>query len=211
MAEVEARVPETTPRRAESAKDMHYKLTLARQVKQLMARFRSKLKATWAELVRMGMFPNTPADLGNLPVEALILLKEDLLVQQLVIDVLIKTASTSGAGTSDATPKVMSILQGPDADLLAMIQGGEVPFAGASPFVGMNGLPSFASMFSTAASKFFVSAPTKAAADLRDFVERKLTFETSAGTLRLHPGYLQLFKLIAKARSQKAEILVKEV
>ena len=46
----------------------------------------------------MGVFPNMPADLGNLPVEALILLKEDLLVQQLVIDVLIKTASTSGRG-----------------------------------------------------------------------------------------------------------------
>ena len=70
----------------------------------------SKLKASWTELVRMGVFPSTLADLGNLPVEALILLKEDLLVQQLVVDVLIKTASTSGTGTSDATQKVMAIL-----------------------------------------------------------------------------------------------------
>ena len=104
---------------------MHYKLRLARQVKQLVARLMSKLKATWVELVRMGVFPNTPGDLGNLPVEALILLKEDLLVQQLVIDVLIKAASTSGVGTSDATQKVMAILQDPDADLLAMIRAGE--------------------------------------------------------------------------------------
>ena len=81
----------------------------------------SKLKATWVELVRMGVFPSVPADLGNLPVEVLILLKEDRLIQQLVIDVLIKAASTSGVGTSDATQKVMAILQDPDADLLAMI------------------------------------------------------------------------------------------
>ena len=82
MTEFEARVPEATPRRAESAKDVHYKLTLARQVKQQEARFRSKLKATWAELVRMGVFPNMTAYLGNLPVEALILLKKDFLVQR---------------------------------------------------------------------------------------------------------------------------------
>ena len=98
--------------------------------------------------------------------EALILLKEDLLVQQLVVDVLIKTASTSGAGTSDATQKVMAILQDPDADLLAMIQAGEVSFAGASPLVHLFGLPSFAFMFSTAASKFFVSELSKAATAL---------------------------------------------
>jgi hypothetical protein len=113
MEEFEARAPEAAPRRTESAKDVHFKLTLARQVKQLVARFMSKLKASWAELVRIGVFPCTLADLGNLPVEALILLKEDLLVQQLVVDVLIKTASTSGAGTSVATQKVMAILQTP--------------------------------------------------------------------------------------------------
>ena len=53
MAEFEARAPEAMPRRAESAKDVHFKLTLARQVKQLVARFMSKLKASWTELVRM--------------------------------------------------------------------------------------------------------------------------------------------------------------
>ena len=51
----------------------------------------SKLKATWVELVRMGVFPNMSADLGNLPVKVLILLREDLLDQQLVIDVQTKT------------------------------------------------------------------------------------------------------------------------
>ena len=100
----------------------------------------------------------------------------------------------------------MAILQDPDADLLAMIQGGEVLFAGASPFVRLYGLPSFAFMFSTAASKFFVSEPSKAATELKDFVERKLTFKTSACTLRLHPGYLQLKKLLAKATAERAEI-----
>ena len=211
MAEFEARAPEATPRRAESAKDVHFKLTLARQVKQLVARFMSKLKASWAELVRMRVFPGTLADLGNLPVEALILLKEDLLVQQLVVDVLIKTASTSGAGTSDATQKVMAILQDPDADLLAMIQAGEVSFAGASPLVRLYGLPSFAFMFSTAASKFFVSEPSKAGTALKDYVERQLTFKTSGGTLRLHPGYLRLKQLLTKAYAAKAEIPVKDV
>ena len=34
----------------------------------------------FVEKVRMGVFPNMPADLGNLPVEAPILLKDDLLV-----------------------------------------------------------------------------------------------------------------------------------
>ena len=211
MAEFEVRAPEATPRRAESAKDVHFKLTLARQVKQLVARFMSKLKASWAELVRMRVFPGTLADLGNLPVEALILLKEDLLVQQLVVDVLIKTASTSGAGTSDATQKVMAILQDPDADLLAMIQAGEVSFAGASPLVRLYGLPSFAFMFSTAASKFFVSEPSKAGTALKDYVERQLTFKTSGGTLRLHPGYLRLKHLLTKAYAAKAEIPVKDV
>ncbi len=66
-------------------------------------------------------------------------------------------------------------------------------------------------MFSTAALKFFVSEQSKAAMELKDFVERKLTFKTPAGTLRLHPGYLQLKKLIAKAHAVKAEIPVKEV
>ena len=46
MTEFEARALETAPRRAESAKDVHYKLILARQVKQLVAQFMSKLKAT---------------------------------------------------------------------------------------------------------------------------------------------------------------------
>ena len=211
MEEFEARAPEAAPRRTESAKDVHFKLTLARQVKQLVARFMSKLKASWAELVRMGVFPNMPADLGNLPVEALILLKEDLLVQQLVVDVLIKTATTSGAGTSDATQKVMAILQDPDADLLAMIQAGDVSFAGASPFVRLYGLPSFASMFSTAASKFFVSEPSRTATALKEFVERQLTFKTPGGTLRLHPGYLRLKQFLTKAYAAKAEIPVKDV
>ncbi len=77
----------------------------------------------------MGVFPNMPADLGNLPVEALILLKEDLLIQLLIIDVLTNAASKSGVGTSDASQKVM----------VAMIQAGDVSFAGASPFVRLYG------------------------------------------------------------------------
>ena len=60
----------------------------------------------------------------------------------------------------------MAILQDPDADLLAMIQAGEVSFAGASPFVRLYGLPSFVSMFSAAASKFFVNEPSKAVKEL---------------------------------------------
>ncbi len=106
-------------------------------------------------------------------------------------------------GTFDVTQKVMAIpwaiLQYPDADLLAMIQAGEMSFAGASPFVRLYGLPSFAAMFSAAASKYFVSEPSKAATNLRDFLERKLTFKSSAGTLFLHPGYLKFSKVFVKA------------
>ena len=63
---------------------------------------------------------------------------------------------------------------------MAMIQAGEVSFAGTSPFVRLYGLPFFAAMFSAAASKFFVSEPFKVAKELKDFVERKLTFKSSS-------------------------------
>ena len=118
-------------------KDVCGRITLARKVKQLLARFQSKSPAVIDELVRTGVFPPRPGDIGNLPVEALVHLKEELKNQQLVIDVMIKTASSSGAGTSAATQKVMTLLEDPDAALLAMLHNGEVTFADAPPFVRM--------------------------------------------------------------------------
>ena len=56
-------------------------------------------------------------------------------------------------------------------------------------------------MFSAAMLNFFVSEPSKVAKDLRDFVEQKLTFKSSSGTIRLHLGYLQVSSLPRLRRS----------
>ena len=124
---------------------------------------------------------------------------------------MIKTASSSGAGTSAATQKVMTLLEDPDAALLAILQNGEVTLVDAPPFVRMYWLPSYAAMHCAAAPRFFVGETANAVRELRSYVERKLSFRLPAGALSLHPGYLHLTKLLAKVTSQRATVPVKEV
>ena len=96
-------------------KDIGFRLGIARQVAQLQARFQSKFEGAIAELVRQGIVPASPADVSSLPVELFIPLRESLTAQRLALDVLMKSASSAGKGTSLATQKVMQLLEDPDA------------------------------------------------------------------------------------------------
>ena len=118
-----------------TVKNVRSRITLAGRVKQMLARLQSKFPAVINKLVRTGVFPPRPADIGNFPVEALFHIKEELQNQQLVINVMVKAVTSSAADTSAATQKVMTFLEDTDAALLAMLANGEVTLSDAPPFV----------------------------------------------------------------------------
>ena len=109
-------------------------MNVARQVAQQLARFQSKFEGTQAELVRQRVIPPRPADVSGLPIELLIILRESFAAQRLAFDVLVKSATSSGVGTSLATQEMMRLLTDPDAAMKDKFVHGEVTLDEASPF-----------------------------------------------------------------------------
>jgi len=101
-----APAPKAT-RPQETVKDIGFRMSVARQVAQQLARFQSKFEGTQAELVRQRAIPPRPVDVSGLPIELLIILRESLAAQRLALDVLVKSATSCGVGTSLATQEVM--------------------------------------------------------------------------------------------------------
>jgi hypothetical protein len=176
-----APAPKAT-RPQETVKDIGFRMSVARQVAQQLARFQSKFEGTQAELIRQRAIPPRPVDVSGLPIELLIILRESLAAQRLALDVLVKSATSSGVGTSLATQEVMRLLTDPDAAMKDKFANGEVTLDEASPFERLYHIFPYASWCARVAANFFIGEVPTCVVNLLAFVKGEMSFRGSRCT-----------------------------
>ena len=147
----------------------------------------------------------------DLDVEILLGFLESIEAETLAIDLLTKSTTTSGKGTSLATNKAMEVIGDPDSAFEGLLRRGEVTLSELAPYERFFSLPPFAAWIARACSKYFISEMSTLAQAMLEYVRSSLTFLSPSGSLSIHAAHIALSKFLTQCDAAGAEFCNREL
>ena len=178
----------------ESTRDIAVRHEAARKVQRQRARLWSRFPGIHRLAVARGIFPAEAAGVLDLDIEILLGFLESIEAETLAIDLLAKSTTTSGMGTSLSTNKAMEVIGDPDSAFEGMLRRGEVTLSELAPYERFFSLPPFAAWVARACSKYFISEMSTLAQAMLEYVRSSLTFLSPSGSLSIHAAHIALSK-----------------